>query len=193
MRILKASAPFISSPLCRLINTSLNSGVFPARFKYSVITPLHTKGDKNNVSNYIPVSLLTSFSKIFERIIYNRLITHCTSNNIFTYSQFGFRKKLSTDKAAYKLINDILAALNNKQIVGGMFFDLEKAFDCVNHDILLAKMEYYGMRGVMYTLIKSYLEDRYQRVKFNNKFSNWDKINIGVQISLGTTLVFNLC
>jgi tetrahydromethanopterin S-methyltransferase subunit G len=61
-----------------------------------------------------------------------------------------------------------------------MFFDLEKAFDCVNHDILLVKMEHYGIRGVMYTLIKSYLEDIYQRVKFNNKFSNWDKINIGV-------------
>jgi hypothetical protein len=86
---------------------------------------------------------------------------------------------LGTDKAAYKLINDILAALNNKQIVGRMFFDLEKAFDWVNHDILLVKMEYYGIRGLTYTLIKSYLEDRNQRVKFNNKFSNWDKINIG--------------
>jgi hypothetical protein len=99
-----------------------------------------------------------------------------TSNNIFTNSQFGFRKNSSTYKAAYKLITDVLAALNNKQIVGGMFFDLEKAFDCVNHDILLAKMEYYGIRGVMYTQIKSYLEGRYQRVKFNNKFCNWDKI-----------------
>jgi hypothetical protein len=174
MRILKA--PFVSSPLCHIINTSLNSGVFPTRLNYSVITPLHKKGDKNNVSNYRPISLLTSFSKIFERIIYNTLITHYTSNNIFTNSQFGFRKKSSTDKAACKLINDILADLNNKQIVGGMFFDLEKAFDSVNHDILLAKMEYYGIRGVMYILIKSYLKDRYQRVKFNNKFSNWDKI-----------------
>jgi hypothetical protein len=60
------------------------------------------------------------------------------------------------------------------------FFDLEKAFDCVNCDILLAKMEYYGIKGVMYTLIKSYLENRHQRVKFNNKLSKWDKINIGI-------------
>jgi hypothetical protein len=83
-------------------------------------------------------------------------------------------------KAAYKLINDILTALNDKQFVGGIFFDLEKAFDCVNHNILLAKMEYYGVKGVMYMLSKSYLADRYQRVKFNSKLSNWDKINIGV-------------
>jgi hypothetical protein len=73
-----------------------------------------------------------------------------------------------------------LSALNNKRTVGGIFFDLEKAFDCVNHDILLAKMEYYGLRVVMFTLIKSYLENRHQRVKFNNKLSKWDIINIGV-------------
>jgi hypothetical protein len=73
-----------------------------------------------------------------------------------------------------------LIAFNNKRIVGGIFFDLEKAFDCVNRAILLTKMGYYGIRRVMYTLIKSYLEDRYQRVKFNNKFSKWDKINMGV-------------
>jgi len=73
-----------------------------------------------------------------------------------------------------------LLALNNKRIVGGIFFDLEKAFDCVNHDILLAKMEFYGIRGVMYTLIKSHLQNIHQRVNFNNKLLKWDKINIGV-------------
>jgi hypothetical protein len=78
------------------------------------------------VSNYRPISLL-SFSKIFEKITYKRLITHITSNKIFTNSQFGFRKKSSIYKATYKLINDILAALNDKRIVGGIFFDLEKA------------------------------------------------------------------
>jgi len=180
MKILQISAPFIGSPLCCIINTLLNSSVFPTRLKYSIITPLHKKGDKNNVSNYRPISLITSFSTIFKKIIYNRLITHITSNNIFTNSQFGFGKKSPTYKAAYKLINDILIALNNKRMVGGILFDLETAFDCVNNDILLAKMEYYGIRGVMYTSIKSYLQNRHQMVKFNNKLSKWDKINMGV-------------
>jgi hypothetical protein len=117
MKISKVSAPFISSPLCRIINTSLNSGVFPTRLKYSIIIPLRKKVDKNNVSNYRPISLLMSFSKMFEKITYNRLITHTTSNKIFTSSQFGFRKKSSTDKAAYKLLNDILTALNDKRYI----------------------------------------------------------------------------
>jgi len=121
-----------------------------------------------------------SFSKIFEKFLYNRVISHITSNNIFRKSQFGFRKKSSTDKAAYKLINDILTALNNKRIDGVIFFDLETAFDCVNNDILLAKMQYYGVRGVMHTLIKSYLEYRYQGVKFNKRLSKWNTINIGI-------------
>jgi hypothetical protein len=101
MRIMKASALFISSPLCHIINTSLNSGVFPTILKYSVITPLHKKGDKNNLSNYRPISLLTSFSKIFERLIYNRLINNFTSNKIFTNSQFGFRKRSSTQHTCH--------------------------------------------------------------------------------------------
>jgi hypothetical protein len=148
--------------------------------EYSIITPLYKRDDKNNVYNYRPISLLISFSKFFEKIIYKILIAHITSNNIFTNSQFGFRKKSSTDKTAYKLINNILIALNNKRIFGGIIFDLEKTFNCVNHDILLAKMEFYSIRGVLYTLIKSYLKDRYQRVKFNNTPSKWDKINISV-------------
>ena len=102
VKILKINEPFISSPLCHILNISLNLGVFPTRLKYSIITPLHKRRYKNNVTNYRPISLLTSFSKFFEKIICRRLITHITSKNIFTNSQFGFRKKSSTDKAACK-------------------------------------------------------------------------------------------
>jgi hypothetical protein len=107
-------------------------------------------------------------------------------------SQFGFRKNSSTTNATYKLINDILMALNNKRKSGGIFFDLEKVFDCVDHNILMTKMKYYGINGVMYSLTESYLENRYQRVKCNNKLSKWGKTNKGVpqRSILGLLLFF---
>ena len=98
------------------------------------------KGDRENLANYRPISLLTSFSKVFEKVIYRRILTHVTNNNILVNEQFGFRSKLSTEKATYNLINEISEALNNKRQVGGIFFDLEKAFYCVNHNIVLPKL-----------------------------------------------------
>jgi hypothetical protein len=89
------------------------------------------------VANYRPISLLPAFSKVFERITHDRLLKHIETNNILTDEQFGFRTCSSTDKASYKLIDGILHALNNKMMVGGIFCDLQKAFDCVNHSILL--------------------------------------------------------
>jgi Notch-like protein len=90
-RLLQVGATFISSPLCSIVNKSLFLGIFPYRLKYSIV---HKRGDKNNVSNYRPISLLTEFSKIFEKVIYKRLIDHFLTNNILTKSQFGFKKKI---------------------------------------------------------------------------------------------------
>jgi hypothetical protein len=93
------------------------------------------------MANYRPISLLTSFSKVVERIIYDRLLQHIESNNILTTEQFGFRPGASTGKASLRLIDEILKSLNNRMKVGGIFCDFRKAFDCVNHSILLKKTE----------------------------------------------------
>jgi len=97
-------------------------GVFPDRLKYAVVKPLFKKGDKNNISNYRPISLLSSFSKVFEKAMYNQLQEHLNKFNILAEEQFGFRKDSSTNKAIYKLISETLLALNNKISIGGIFF-----------------------------------------------------------------------
>ena len=97
--------------------------------------------------------MLTSFSKSFEKIVFTRLIRHLNYNHILAHEQFGFRTKSSMDLASYKLRNDILKSLNNKLLVGGVFCDLQKAFDCVDHDLLLSKMHWYGISGKGYNLI----------------------------------------
>ena len=133
---MKISAPYILSPLTYIFNKVLSSGIFPHRLKYSEVKPIFKKGSTTEFSNYRPISLLNSFSKIIEKIIYKRLYNHLQEQNILVNEQFGFREKLSTDLATYALLNTILIALDKKNLVGGLFCDLQKAFDCVNHDIL---------------------------------------------------------
>jgi hypothetical protein len=135
------------------------------------------------MSNYRPLSL--HLLKVFEKVIYNRLHYHIKVNNILTKEQYGFRKNPSTEISSYNLINNILIALNNKMWVGGIFCDLTKAFNYVNHNILLSKLEFYGITGRANNLIKSYLSDRYQRVSIKKNYSkncflDWGKVKQGV-------------
>ena len=109
-KVLQISAPFISSPLCYISNKSMLSENFPATLKYATEKPLLKKGNKEDVANYRPISLLTSFSKVSERLIYDRLLNHIQTNNILGAEQFGFRASLSTEKASYELIDHIRGA-----------------------------------------------------------------------------------
>jgi hypothetical protein len=119
-----------------------------------------------------------------KKVVYNRLYQHIQCNNVLVKEQFGFRHALSTDDASYHLINNILNALNNKEVVGGIFCDLHKAFDCVNYDILLSKLEHYGIMGRVYDLIKFYLLDRCQRVTIESDlirfYSKWEPVTVGI-------------
>ena len=147
LNILKVSTPFITSPLTYICNKSLLSSIFRSRLKFSEINPLHKKVDKTDIINFRPISLLTYFSKILEKVLYTRLYQHINQNNILATKQYGFRNNSSTEKASFKLINEILLALNNKLTVGGIFCDLEKAFYSVNHDMQLTECEFYRFRG----------------------------------------------
>jgi hypothetical protein len=168
-RILKISATFIISPLTFIFNRILTTGVFPERLKFSEVTPLFKKGSKTDLSNYRPISLLPVFLKLIEKIIYKRLYSYLMEHNLLVDEQFGFREQISTDSAIFDLLNSVLFSLDNKHFVGGLFCDLQKAFDCVNHRVLLEKLEFYGITGLENKLFKSYLSNRFQRVIIRNK------------------------
>jgi hypothetical protein len=135
-KIIKLSGPFISSPINYILNKMLSWSVFPDRLKYAIIKPLHNNGDRCDVSKYRSVSLLTSFSKIFETLMQRKILKHLTKY-IKLSTEHGFRLGLRTDNATYKLTTEILNIMNNKLLVGGIFCDLEK------HLIVLIMISYY--------------------------------------------------
>jgi hypothetical protein len=147
------------------------------------VKPLFKTGDRVDIANFRPISLLISFSKTFEKIIATRIHEHVVQSQIMANEQYGFKSNASTDNASYTLIHEILSAMNNK-LIEGVFCDLSKAFDCANHRILLSKLECYGIRGTFRALIDSYLKERYQRVaikgKTNMNYSNWELVKHGV-------------
>ena len=158
-------------------------GIYPERLKFSLITSIYRSGDKSSPSNYRPISLLPVLPKILKKIIYKRLFDHLNNNVILNENQYGFWSKVSTENSSYILINEILTAINNKQMVGGIFFDLHKASDCINHAVLLEKMKFYGISGKFYNLVKSYLDGTYQKVILscnNVNESTWEKKKQGV-------------
>ena len=145
--VLESSSHIISPILSHIANLCLKDGYFPDELKLGCITPIFKKGKKDLAENYRPVCSLSPFSKIIERIVYDRMITFINKNNIFSSSQYGFRKGMSTETAIIDYINKIHSGLNNKHYSISVLMDLSKAFDLMDHSILKVKLEHYGFRG----------------------------------------------
>ena len=178
--ILKLSLNDTLHVLVHLCNLSLLQGIFPSELKTANVLPLYKSDDNMSFNNYRPVSVLATLSKVFEKVMYKRLIDFLEKQKILYSYQFGFRRKHSSYMALMVLTDKIIKCLENGEFVIGVFLDFSKAFDTVDHDILFLKLYHYGIRGNALCWFKSYLQDRKQYVTYNGIASDTKSISCGV-------------
>lgn len=178
--ILRQIMPNIIDPVVYIFNLSISTGSVPSPLKVAKVIPIFKAGDKHSFSNYRPISILPALSKVLEKLIYSRIIKFLNKYNILSDNQFGFRAKHSTYMAINKLYDKITTALDQKLCTVGIFLDLSKAFDTLDHQILLNKLNSYGIRGLANLWIKNYLMNRNQFVMFNYHSSSISLIRCGV-------------
>jgi hypothetical protein len=180
VKILKKVGYDLSPFISHLFNMCIGQGVYPTRLKSALVTPIFKKGDHSDMNNFRPISVLPVLNKIFEKMLHHRLNKFLRSSNILSDNQFGFTKGKDTQKAALKLIHEIMPSLGSKKISACLFLDFSKAFDSVPHDLLLRKLERYGIRGNALQLFTSYLENRSQCVTIDGVISEVLPVTAGV-------------
>ena len=178
--MLKLLDSHISIELSVLINESFLTGISPDQLKIANVIPISKKGLKTKKSNYRPISLLSNFRKIFEKAMQKRMNNFLEIYEVLFCMQFGFQSEYSTDHALITLTESIKSTLDNNKFGCGVFIDLQKAFDTVNHEILLSKLEVYGIRGIALNWFQSYLSHRKQFVSGNEFSSSLCDITCGV-------------
>ena len=186
VKFIKLSVNIISPIITEIFNKCLEDSIFPQSLKLAEITPVYKSGNKDDVNNHRPIAILSPFAKIFENHLYSCLTNFFNKNNVLYNKQFGFRSESSTELAIVDTVDEISQNMDNKLITCGIFLDLAKAFNTVNHDILLTKLEKYGVRGGPLNLIKSYLSSRMQVTKIGNFIS--DKLLIDTGVPQGSCL-----
>jgi len=180
--ILKKISKSIITALVSIINKSITTGIFPDKLKLAIVSPIY-KGQNLNIhffNSYRPISLLPSISKIFEKVVYIQLYAYMTDNNLLHISQYGFRKAHSTELAALELVDRVGKELDSKKTPISIFLDLSKAFDTLDHKILLTKLQYYGADTMAMKWFSSYLTNRKQALKYDDTYSDWNCIETGV-------------
>ena len=181
----------ICKPLSNIFNKCIVDGYFSKKLKIAQIVPVFKNGERSSPNNYRTISILTVFSKILEKHLYDQLIMHFDSHNIIANQQCGFRKEVSTNIAIGKFFKRVYSGINEGKYGIGLFLDLQKAFDVVNHKILLKKLYHYGVRGSPHRLIQSFLSDRQQYIKIDQSESSVLDTSIGTpQGSVLSPLLF---
>ena len=192
-KLIKLCKEEILTPLTILFNKSIAAGMYPSEFKLAKVIALYKKNSRSVPSNYRPISLLNCFNKIFESIVSKQLLKFIEKHKILYINQFGFRKGYSTTLALIDVVDYIRKAIDNNEYAIGIFLDLEKAFDSIDHEILLFKLSHYGFRGHVNNFLRSYLNQRQQYTRINNCNSNLSYIKYGVpQGSILGPLLFSL-
>lgn len=177
---LKAVVHVICLPLSHICNLILSSGIFPNQLKIARATVIFKGRDKNDLGNYRPISVLPMFSKVIEETINSRLIHIFQKKNIIVKNQYGFQKKKSTEMALLDIKAKLADNIENKLLTVGLFLDFKKAFDSVQHDILLLKLSRYGVGGTALDIVKSYLENRLQYTNIGKAKYEFGEITCGV-------------
>ena len=166
IKIFKNNIETLSPILVHLFNMSLDQGIFPTVHKTGKIFPLYKSKEMEDIKNYRPVCLLNTVGKLLEKIVSSRMISYLEENNILINNQFAYRKGKSTEIAIIEYVKKVIESLNENKYVISVFLDLTRAFDCVNHEILLAKLKHYGLTGQALNWFRTYLTDRKQFVSF---------------------------
>lgn len=180
-KVTKRLAPALSDLIVHLLNVIFTTGVYPKIFKIAVVTPIFKSGSNTEVGNYRPISVLPVLNKITEKAIQRRLSAFVHNKlRLIDNNQFGFRPRSGTENASIELTNEILQSIDEKNISIGVFMDLRKAFDVVNHTLLINVLNKYGIRGNVLKIFGNYLNDRHQVVKISSTLSKTERINHGV-------------
>ena len=179
-KIIKHTSTLLSTPLTHIINLTLKTGIFPDKLKKAKVIPIYKTGGRSDINNYRPISILPAFSKTFEKAIATRLTNYLEKNNLLSEYQHGFRANHSTESAILQFTNNVYKCLERKHYVVGVFIDLSKAFDSLNHHILLDKLKHIGIRGIPLQLFENYISNRSQSVYCNTKYSCSKTILTGV-------------
>ena len=166
--------------LFHVCKVSIQQGIFSDSLKIAKVTPIFKSGDKDNVTNYRPISILPVFSKVLERIMYNRVYNQLDSKGVLYEKQFGFQRNNSTEHAILQLTRDITDSFEKGEYTRGVFIDLSKAFDTADHQILIKKLQYYGIDGTVLEWFRRYLSNRKQYISSQDVSKNCLDIICGV-------------